>query len=540
MWKLKRKESILIDKDLKDEAEHGSLGHRRPAVALKPNIFQTHNSVVHQIPIINIIWIFLEGKGSSKTTWSQVAFVLESVSIVAALLLALAIMLQSAVSFDELVSVDSRFEEFSGNVSFGHRTIDNLDINGGYAAWWYGTQKGQDGGDCTSDDCEKRTYTLTQKVNEYCVISSCLLILSTLITLLTVVVGSLTPIANATADVGSAQYQRVMAAYMVWIRGILVVGIFSLVLGLLYFLLLIQSIVFLKFPDHFVEENFHSGSYPGEPNGWYTIYGYANGLAYYNLFLPLFVVISLLSIAQRSVYTYPMQPPTPPTDTNLCGGGEDEGARIRKASHAVLTKWLNKTCHLPLSSASSITKLGLKSEEEDMTEIDYNYTYLSFAGGAVSNEAEVIADIFIDSGIMNVSEVVAFIETGDDRIYDLPGISLAAASQIVWQASYGSDNFRIWWLYTPHNASAFDSAGMTSQTGPNKGQLLEWNGFSCKFVLANTAPSKPMKTRAIKPLTNHPDQNKVKMLSDWNAAQHGDAFALVGDLQPDADNTLSL
>jgi hypothetical protein len=44
-------------------------------------------------------------------------------------------MLQSAVSFDELVSVDSRFEEFSGNVSFGHRTIDNLDINGGYAAW---------------------------------------------------------------------------------------------------------------------------------------------------------------------------------------------------------------------------------------------------------------------------------------------------------------------------------------------------------------------------------------------------------------------
>lgn len=527
MWDYMRghRESVVVTKELRNSIERGGIGYRQPIEPLPANIVGTHNSVLHQIPIVNLGWSFLDSSNSKASTWPQIAFVLESISILAALLLALSILLQSAVTYDELQALDARFEVLADNSTNGHRSIANFDLNGGYADWWFGTKKGQQGGDCTSDDCTARTFKISEKLNEFSVMSSFLLSLSSLVSLSAVFVGSVTPVANESANVNGAQFTKVMSQFMKIIKIVMLVSIATLVIGTFYVLFLLQSVVFLKFPDTFVETYWHSNLYPGQLSSYYTVYGFANGQSYFYLWLPMLIGLFFLAIAQRAAYTYPMTPPSASGSKKMCGMGqeEDEERNQREASHAILTRWLIEKCSIPSVNPSHFYDNGDVKEEEIKT-INYNYTYLTCAGGSKTNEAEIIADIFIDAGIMNVTELLTFIQTGDDRIYELEGLSLAAASQIVWQANFESENVKTWWEFTPADAQAFEKANFISQV---TGVKLQWNGFLCKFVPeGKNVPTRPANSKYVKGFSDHPDVNKVRTVAEWNVHHHGEAFRL--------------
>ena len=52
------------------------------------NVFGTYNSVGHQLPLFNLLWAFFGGR-QQGTTWLQLSTLMENISIVSALMLAL-------------------------------------------------------------------------------------------------------------------------------------------------------------------------------------------------------------------------------------------------------------------------------------------------------------------------------------------------------------------------------------------------------------------------------------------------------------------
>jgi len=93
-------------------------------------------------------------------------------SIVSALVLALAITFHASVTFDEFNLNDARYQQFGddGETLLGWRSVGDIKLNDGYASWWYGT--GNEGG-----SQKGKTVTMTQQFNYNMVLSICTLAL---------------------------------------------------------------------------------------------------------------------------------------------------------------------------------------------------------------------------------------------------------------------------------------------------------------------------------------------------------------------------
>lgn len=404
------------------------------------NILGSYNSVMNQIPIINLMWAFL-GSKTSGTTWPQLSVLLENVSIVCALILALVITFHSAFSFDELNSNDARFAINGAQ----YRTVNNFVISDSYARWWYGGNAGQNGGGRMSNcdntqlfpnpDCKGQSHQVSEEFNATCLISEAFLTLSLLLSVFILATGGITPIGRPSAASDSHQYTVVIDAYMKYIRFVVFVALLAAVIGLFMFFQLIKFEVFLKFSDVYVEHHANSMSFPANPFSSFaaTIYGFSHSSIVYYTFLPLFIFAWILAAGQRAIFSFPIQPFTDFLEP------ENE----RSHSRAALVDFLVKTCKLSHCGPT----VNMTNEDSEYKE----YIFLANAGGARSNDAEVIADNLYDAGIRTVQELILFVKTGDDEIFNITGISMAAASQIIWSVSADLDE--VWYnqpelLYT--------------------------------------------------------------------------------------------
>lgn len=421
------------------------------------NIFGTYNSVGHQLPLFNLLWAFLGGR-QQGTTWRQLATLMENISIVSALMLALVITFHSAYNFDEIVAADDRFHQDLDGTRFGgagvYRTVSKMDFGDSYANWWHGGMAGQNGGtrmgDCAEpNSLECRTSGRQSKASEdfnaTCLLSECFLTLALLLAVLVLSTGGITTIGRPSVDTGGHQFVRVMESYMQFVRIVVVVTLFSALLGLGLFFSLIKMEVFLKFPDFYVEMHGNSGAFPASPTSfWTSIYGFSHSAVVFFTFFPLFVFGWILSTGQRAVYSFPVEPLTdflePPDE--------------RMYSRAALTGFLVKTCRLSKCGIDKTADVldGLSPtglDDRDESGLAYReFVFLTAAGGARSSEAEVIADHLYDAGIRTVQELILFVKTGDDEIYNIAGISMMAASQIIWSVNGNLDEV---WYSQPDN-----------------------------------------------------------------------------------------
>lgn len=405
------------------------------------NVFGTYNSVGHQLPLFNLLWAFFGGR-KQGTTWLQLSTLMENIAIVSALMLALVITFHSAFSFDEIVAADDRFHQDPDGSTFGgagvYRTVAKMDFGDSYARWWHGGMAGQNGGtrigNCaepTSPECRTsgRKLRASEDFNATCLASECFLTLSLLLAVLVLSTGGITTIGRPSVDTSGHQFSRVMESYMQFVRIVVVVTLFAALVGLFLFFSLIKMEVFLKFPDFYVETHANSGAFPASPTSFYTsIYGFTHAAVVFFTFFPLFAFGWILSAGQRAVYSFPVEPLTDFLEP------EDE----RQFSRAALTEFLVKTCRL---SKCGVNKKPNQLSDDDSTDLAAyrEFVFLTAAGGARSSEAELLADHLYDAGIRTVQELILFVKTGDDEIYNIPGVSMMAASQIIWSVNANLD-----------------------------------------------------------------------------------------------------
>lgn len=441
------------------------------------NVLGTYNTVFHHIPIVNLLFSFF-GSSTSGSTWQQLAILLENISIVSALILALVITFQSAYDFDEITANDARFA-LSGEE---YRVVNKLEYSSAYAEWWGRGNGGQNGGgrrgdcdDINSPDCTGQKNRVSEVFHSTCLLSEAFLTLSLILSVIVLSTGGITSIGRPSADTSSYHYRVVMESYMKYIRVIVVVTLVATVIGLVLFFQLIKYEVFLKVPDIWVELNRNSMNFPAQPfTAFYgTIYGFSHSAVVYYCYLPLFIFAWILSAGQRAVYSFPIQPLTdflePPHE--------------RHFSRAALVDFLVKTCRLSHCGGTGFV------ENEKIRE----FIFLSTAGGNRSNEAEVIADHLYDIGIRTVQELILFVKTGDDEIFNVNGISIMAASQIVWSINADLDEV---WYEQPKQLYCFRPGKS------NKGALENYN------KLINSNPNSPEfrdVTETVYPIVNKID-----------------------------------
>jgi hypothetical protein len=447
------KDATLRPSDQKQGQAFAASSRKTP----NSNVFGTYNSVGHQLPLFNLLWAFFGGRRQG-TTWLQLSTLMENISIVSALMLALVITFHSAYNFDEIVAADDRFHQDLDGSTFGgagvYRTVSKMDFGDSYARWWHGGMAGQNGGtrmgdgnDCAvpnSLECRTsgRKSRVSEEFNATCLLSECFLTLSLLLGVMVLSTGGITTIGRPSVDTSGHQFSRVMESYMQFVRIVVVVTLFAALLGLGLFFSLIKMEVFLKFPDFYVEMNANSGAFPASPTSFYTsIYGFSHAAVVFFTFFPLFLFGWILSAGQRAVYSFPVEPLTDFLEP------EDE----RQFSRAALTEFLVKTCRL---SKSGVNKNPKQQGDDDSTDLaSYReFVFLTAAGGARSSEAELLADHLYDAGIRTVQELILFVKTGDDEIYNIPGVSMMAASQIIWSVNANLDEV---WYSQPENAFYF-------------------------------------------------------------------------------------
>merc|ERR1719272_2404863 len=122
-----------------------------------------------------------------------------------------------------------------------------------------------------------------------------------------------------------------------------------------------------------------------------------------------------MSLGQRAAYCYPMKPVT-------VLGKDKKEEELRGHHRAELTLFLAQSCHIPTCENENTFK---------------QQTFLTNVGGGHVNEAEVIADALLDAGIMSIFEFKTFVDEGEGMVFDCPGISIGAATQISWEFQFG-------------------------------------------------------------------------------------------------------
>eukprot|EP00040_Diaphanoeca_grandis_P039475 m.259158 g.259158 ORF g.259158 m.259158 type:complete len:414 (-) comp37630_c0_seq1:348-1589(-) len=368
---------------------------------LKVNFLNIYNSVAFQIPMVNLLWVYVDSGLTGSTSWAQYDSLLIVLSLVSALILALISAFHSCVTFDEMQLTDARFALVSNNSGF--RQIDNLYYDNNYAIWWTGDGSGQMG----------KSLTVTQEFNMLCCLSSFLLCDALLLSVLVLAVTATAPMAKPDANAEGSQYRVVLSAYMRYVSWVVYVIIGCAALGASIFFQILKSMFYIKFPDQWVEALGDSQKWPFSKET--TTYGYANSSVIWLCYVPMIIGILALSAGQRAAYSYPLKPAT-----LLGDSGWDKTKR--EQARKILVTFLVNACHLP---ATSTTK---------------HVVMLTAVGGGSVNDAEVVADALIDQGILTLEDFKLYMSHSGGAIFDVPGISVGAASQISWEFEFGNAN----------------------------------------------------------------------------------------------------
>lgn len=390
---------------------------------LQKNWANTYNSLGYQIPILNLFYAFID-EGTEPPSWSQVDKLMQNMSIVSALVLALAITFHSSVTFDEFNLNDARYQRFEddGVTPLGWRPVGDILLNDGYASWWYGT--GNEGG-----TQKGKTVTMTQQFNYNMVLSICFLTVCLLSSVMVLVSATTTAIARPSANVSGHQYRTVMRAYMRGYCGlgvfkIILVVVFSAVLGVVFFFESIKTMTYLKFPDEWVENTRNTQTFGFAKSS--TTYGFADAIMVWLVYFALVAFMTIMSLGQRAAYCYPMKPVT------VLGKARKE-EELRGQHRAELTLFLAKSCHIPTCENESLDDIEDGSKLFSFKQ----QAFLTNVGGGHVNEAEVIADALLDAGIMSIFDFKTFVDEGEGMVFDCPGISIGAATQISWEFQFG-------------------------------------------------------------------------------------------------------
>lgn len=386
---------------------------------LQKNWANTYNSLGYQIPILNLFYAFID-EGTEPPSWSQVDKLMQNMSIVSALVLTLAITFHSSVTFDEFNLNDARYQRFEddGVTPLGWRPVGDILLNDGYASWWYGT--GNEGG-----TQKGKTMTMTQQFNYNMVLSICFLTVCLLSAVMVLVSATTTAIARQSANVSGHPYRTVMRAYMRGYCGlgvfkIILVVVLSAVLGVVFFFESIKTMTYLKFPDEWVENTRNTQTFGFAMSS--TTYGFADAIMVWLVYFALVAFMSIMSLGQRAAYCYPMKPVT------VLGKARKE-EELRGQHRAELTLFLAKSCHIPTCVNESLDDIEDGSFKQQ--------AFLTNVGGSQVNEAEVIADALLDAGIMSIFDFKTFVNEGEGMLFDCPGISIGAATQISWEFQFG-------------------------------------------------------------------------------------------------------
>ena len=94
----------------------------------------------------------------------------------------------------------------------------------------------------------------------------------------------------------------VMGVYFAWFKYVLVAAVMLSVIGLVYFFYSVKYMVYIKYPDAYIE--LHGQSKPYLSMDSVNVYGYVEDMVFYIIWLPAGVLALIASKAQHHAYTY--------------------------------------------------------------------------------------------------------------------------------------------------------------------------------------------------------------------------------------------
>eukprot|EP00041_Stephanoeca_diplocostata_P041072 m.6711 g.6711 ORF g.6711 m.6711 type:complete len:420 (-) comp5151_c0_seq1:51-1310(-) len=192
------------------------------------------------------------------------------------------------------------------------------------------------------------------------------------------------------------QYRTIMRTLNIWIRLVTVGVILTLIVGLCFFYLTIEAMVYLKFTDSIISVDSTPFSLFANPK---STYGWSGTSLRWFCFFPLGIAACLMSAGVYSMNQYPGRPVT---DLILPINKKKQLRRL--LLHDKLTYFLATHCHLPLLT-SNPEKVKIGSPTTCIPGRGRGHergVYHSGAGGYGSSEAEVVADLLIDNGCHEV------------------------------------------------------------------------------------------------------------------------------------------
>lgn len=375
--------------------------------------FKYENSILYHIPILNIFWSAVDGKNADPPSFAQIAKMLETISIAAALVLALVLTVHSAVEYDELHDANNRFL---------HKVppCDVLQQEGCKTYTFYSREKHFDCGTDTDNDrgvevprnyCKywwerqgDKTGTPVENFNWNCCVSIALLNIALLMSILILSTGSTNVFANEHALQHGFQARQVMKVYLHWVRFPLVVCIIGLLCGIIAFFNAIQMMVLVKYPDIAVDDTAETDY------SWTSPFGWVDFSLFYLMYLPLIGAILMVSMGTHRAYMYKVRP-----------DGDTVVESERPVSRQELKKFLFTWCAL---------------------NDDNGNIFLSGAGGIPSSEVEVVADALIDHGLTTPEDLLFMVRNTQDTLGEVGGIQLNARTCIIVGCKNYMENLR--------------------------------------------------------------------------------------------------
>jgi len=378
--------------------------------------FTYENSIFYHLPVINIFWSAVDGQNADPPSFAQIAKMLETISIAAALVLALVLTIHSAVEYDELQGANERFLHkvppcgelfqvgcknytfYSREKHFGCGTDEIAGYNGqivkverNYCKYWWDKQ-----GD--------KTGTPVENFNWNCCVSIALLNIALMLSILILSTGSTNVFANEHDLQHGFQARSVMTVYLRWVRFPLATCIIGLLCGIVAFFNAVQLMVVVKYPDVAVDDTATTDY------SWTSPYGWVDFSLFYLMYLPLIAAVLLVSMGTHRAYMYKVRP-----------DGDTRVEKERPVSRLEIKKFLYTWCAL----------------DDDTGNI-----FLSGAGGIPSSEVEVVADALIDHGINTPEDLLFMVRNMADALGEVGGIQLNARTRIIVGCKNYQENLR--------------------------------------------------------------------------------------------------
>jgi len=344
-----------------------------------------YNNIMFHVPFLNAIWPAVDDN-ADPPAFSQITDLLNTIILAAALALAFVLTIHSAVGFSDLSA-----EEFGGGGGFPSV------VNKNGANWRFGKTNGT----CNTNYCVYWTVQRQQEnspvvlFNWNCIVAEVLLTLCLLKSVLIMGTGVTNVFCRDNENAGF-QSRVVMQAYMKWIRWPILACIIELVLGAIVFFWGLEKMVYIKIPDHCVEQTGRSYRGPDE-----CPYQTVRDAVQYGIIVPFLIAFIFVSFGTHRAYMYPIRP--------------DSDSKVyktdRKAHREMMSHFLKLHCGLPDNPGS---------------------IFLSAAGGIPSSEVEVISDSLFDFGIISINELLEFVTLDDGSMLgEIPGINLCARMKVI-------------------------------------------------------------------------------------------------------------